>query len=459
MANAKTTTKDRTADQVQPGEAPKGNLATAGTTEQKTVHPIVAFKTYADERLTTLETALPPHITPNAFMSVVLTALQKKPDLLKCTKKSLWNACVMAANDGLLPDGREGAIAPYGENENGQKVADVATWMPMVEGLRKKARNSGMVRDWYVEVVYAGDFFLYRKGDDPRLDHEPVPPSRRTGGIIAAYSIAVYTDGTKSAPEVMWIEEIELIRAKSKAKKGPWSDTTFYSEMCKKTVARRHYKALPKSAGMDALILRDDKEFDLDHRSDEAIEQREARRSLSTRAAFDQFANPGPTIEHDDEPTGSDFDGEEQRTDGDGEFDDGGDTDNGREADGGKPPADQQQPQGGQTDAATAQSGEGGGAAQDSAGGDTEQRKWPEGQVPKDQDEYQFYAETIIGGWTRASEFDTGTAKIVGADGMPDWWKSKPERDLRTACGVTKDTFDTLVGKIKDKQAALRKGK
>jgi len=195
---------------------------------------------------------LPSHIPAERFANVVRTAINNNPSLMRCTKQSLWNACMKAAQDGLLPDSREGAIVPYGENEDGNKKPDIATWMPMIAGIRKKARNSGEIKDWYVEIVYDGDIFDYQKGDDPRLVHKPCRPSLRNPaglahhGIVAAYSIAVLSDGYKTAPEVMWIEDIEAIRAKSKAKKGPWSDAAFYPEMCKKVVARRHAKSLPR---------------------------------------------------------------------------------------------------------------------------------------------------------------------------------------------------------------------
>lgn len=260
------------------------------------MHPLVAFKDAMEKRTVELSKALPPHIPVERFMRVVLTALQNTPSLLRCTQQSLWNACMKAAHDGLLPDGRDGAIVPYGENENGQKKADNATWMPMINGLRKKVRNSGEIRDWYVEVVYAGDVFQYQKGDDPRLHHEPVPPSMRKQsmpyqGIIAAYSIAVFKDGTKSVPEVMWIEEIEGVRSKSKAKKGPWADPVFYVQMVKKTVARRHYNTLPQSTDLDDLMRRDDDLYDFSDRGDAAPA---VTREATIKGRLDQLAGSSP---------------------------------------------------------------------------------------------------------------------------------------------------------------------
>lgn len=416
------------------------------TAEPKAQHPLVAMKGYIDQRVGELQFALPPHISPDRFTRVVMTALQQKPDLLKCTRQSLWNACLRAAQDGLLPDGREGAIAPYGESTNGKRSAEIATWMPMIEGLRKKARNSGDIRDWYVEIVYAGDEFDYQKGDSPRLYHKPVPPSQRIkgvgiNGIVAAYSIAVYPDGTKSAPEVMWVEEIEAIRSKSKAQKGPWSDPVFYSEMAKKTVARRHYKSLPHSSDLDDIMQRDDEAFGLQERGEAQIADRQQKRVASIGAALDQFAGP-PMIEHDDggEPSG-DQDDFYAAPENDGEFDDAP-----------TPPAAQNaaaQGTAGAKQAAAAprpQENVQPAAPPDDAGIDADARHWPEGQTPTEPDEYQFYCESKLETFTQSGE--------VGP-----WWRSEAERRLRNECGVTKEMFEALQAKAKARAEALAAGR
>lgn len=236
--------------------------------------------------------ALPAHIPPERFARVVMTAIQNNPKLLDCTRQSLWNACMKAAQDGLLPDGREGAIVSYGENEGGQKRADIANWMPMIGGIRKKARNSGDLSGWEAHCVYENDQFSFELGDEPFIRHAPALGDR--GKIIAAYSIATLKDGYKSR-EVMSIKEIEGVRSKSKAKKGPWNDPIFYPEMCKKVVARRHAKVLPMATDLDDLIRRDDSLYDLDG----AREDAQATRPRSIAGKLDALAQmPERTIDH-----------------------------------------------------------------------------------------------------------------------------------------------------------------
>lgn len=196
--------------------------------------------------------ALPAHIPVARFMRVVMTAVQNNPDLLRTDRRSLFNAAMRAAQDGLLPDGRDGAIVPYKGD---------AQWMPMIGGIRKKVRNSGEIVSWDVQAVYENDDFDFQLGDDPMIYHKPKLGDR--GKIIAVYSIATLKGGEKSR-DVMGIDEVEKIRAISRSKNGPWANPTFYPEMAKKTVARRHSKVLPMSTDLDDLLRRDDHLYDLD---------------------------------------------------------------------------------------------------------------------------------------------------------------------------------------------------
>jgi recombination protein RecT len=293
-----TTTADRT-QTASPREAPADNLPANQQAQAQSRHPLVQFREYVNQRMTTLEEALPPYITPKKFVSVVMTALQTKPDLLKCTFPSLWNACVRAAHDGLLPDGREGAIAPYGESADGKRVAEIATWMPMVEGFRKKIFETGKVKSWEVNVVYEKDEFDYQLGDNAFITHKPAIGLANPGGIVGGYSIAKLTSG-ETVREVMSAFQINQVKAKSKALKGPWSDAQSFPEMCKKTVARRHYKQLPHSESLDAIFARDDQENGF--ADPEATPIAPApRRAISSQVAMDQYAGlgDGETLDHE----------------------------------------------------------------------------------------------------------------------------------------------------------------
>jgi recombination protein RecT len=493
-----TATRERPAQNAQAPQT--GNLP--ANEQPKRVHPLVAFRDYAEERIATLQTSLPKHISQDVFLSVGMTALQKKPELLKCTKQSLWNAFIMAAQDGLLPDGREGAIAPYGQNVDGKRSAEIATWMPMIEGLRKKARNSGEILNWEVHAVRARDHFRFALGDDAFIEHEPYFGNEDPGDVLGVYSIATLKDGTKSR-DVMTIRDVRKIEAKSSAKNGPWKDPTFFGEMAKKTIARRHYKQLPHSAALDKLIARDDAEFDLDHQADEQVEQRQTRRLASTTAAFDRFA--GQTIDHDaeiGEVIDEDFGGNDAGQDDFANADDRAEVltqeadqqaakaaetqkradaektaaaaktaeaEKARQAEAAKtvtkkddaisggpqgaaqgsgaadkasaaPPAEEGTTSAGASDAQV----DDGGTDRDDPGVDSQDRRWPNGATPSNEDEYEHYAETTLAYFTDGSN-------------VAPWWKSKEQIDLRKACGVKQSTFDRILKKAQNRVAELKK--
>ena len=216
------------------------------------------------KRETQFTAALPAHMPVERFMRVVLTAVQNNPALANADRAYLWNSCMRAAQDGLLPDGRDGALVIYRSKSNGDWI-DKVQWMPMIGGLRKKVRNSGEIKDWNAHVVYAKDQFEFELGDEPFIRHKPFMGGD-PGPVIAAYSVAQFKSGEKSR-EVMTRAQIEQVRAASKSKdKGPWVD--WFDEMCRKTVARRHAKVLPMSTDLDDLIRRDDALYDLDSKSD-----------------------------------------------------------------------------------------------------------------------------------------------------------------------------------------------
>ena len=206
--------------------------------------------------------ALPPDVSVDQFTRVVLTALQQNQDLMSVDdKQSLYNSCVKAAQDGLLPDGREGALVIFNKKDgNGWKKG--VQWMPMVNGLVKRAAKSDIVLD--AHVVYANDQFNYTLGDSPTITHVPTPFSDNRGEPIGVYAIATLDDGTKKR-EIMSKAEVESVRQASKmANGGPWKD--WWSEMARKTVVRRLFKSLPlktpKDPTMATAVTRVDEEFE-----------------------------------------------------------------------------------------------------------------------------------------------------------------------------------------------------
>src|SRR5580765_2547904 len=104
-------------------------MATTAVAE-KTVNPMETLRGQLERRSDELKRALPQHMPPERFIRVVLTAVQINADLLTVNRQSLWNSCLRAAQDGLLPDGREGAIVPFRDNNDRSptKGQTIAQW-------------------------------------------------------------------------------------------------------------------------------------------------------------------------------------------------------------------------------------------------------------------------------------------------------------------------------------------
>ena len=200
-----------------------------------------------------LQAALPEHVTVDKFCRVVMTAVQSNYLLLQADRMSLLKSCMEAAADGLLPDGREGAIVPYRDRKANRVTAQ---WQPMVWGLVKLVRQSGELRDIGVEIVRESDKFeRWIDEDGPHFKH--TPSLTQEGAPIGVYSYARTKDGGFYIEYMSWAE-IEKFRALSKAKSddGPWS--TWTEEMAKVRPIKRLCKRLPMSTDAIDAFRRDD---------------------------------------------------------------------------------------------------------------------------------------------------------------------------------------------------------
>jgi recombination protein RecT len=188
--------------------------------------------------------ALPPGVDPNRFARVVQTALQQNQKLLECTPDSLWGACMKAAQDGLLPDGREGAMVP---RWNGKAKRLEAHWMPMVAGLIAKAKRKGSVASLSAQVVYEGEPFQVLLGDEDRIHHVRDIAKVKRGAEVAVYAIATMKDGSKEREIMSW-EQVQQVAAVSADRESGdvqpvWK--TWPEEMARKSCIRRLSKRLP----------------------------------------------------------------------------------------------------------------------------------------------------------------------------------------------------------------------
>lgn len=164
--------------------------------------------------------ALPENISADRFVRVATTALMHSPEIADCDSDSIFWALLRCAQDGLLPNGVEAAIAPFNDTRNNRKVA---TYLPMIGGLRMKLAQFG----WSLRtrVVYSADEFSYEYGLEQHLTHRPAPPGTDRGDRIAAYAVASHRDGRKEFT-VMSAAEVEKVKALAKTKNvwDKWTD-------------------------------------------------------------------------------------------------------------------------------------------------------------------------------------------------------------------------------------------
>lgn len=185
--------------------------------------------------------ALPKHITPDRMARVCLTALTTNNDLARSDPSSFLSCVLQASQLGLevnSPLGLAYLIPRKDKSGNFYTTLQIG-----YQGMLDLARRAGQIVSIEAEVVYAGDHFVHRKGDNPLIEHEPRGEDSPEK-ITHAYAIARLKDGGIQR-EVITRKQIDKSRALG-ARSGPWS--THYAEMARKTVIRRLYKLLPKSA-------------------------------------------------------------------------------------------------------------------------------------------------------------------------------------------------------------------
>lgn len=198
-----------------------------------------------------LEAALPEHVSIDKFVRVILTAIQSNYMLAQADRTSLLKACMEAAADGLLPDGREGAIVPFRNNKTGKTEAQ---WQPMVWGLVKLVRNSGELRDIGVEIVRTADKFeRWIDENGPHFKHTPALDG--AGDPVGVYAYARTKDGGFFIEYMTWTEVLKF-KALSKSKNGPWQE--WPEEMAKVRPIKRLCKRLPMSTDAVEALRRDD---------------------------------------------------------------------------------------------------------------------------------------------------------------------------------------------------------
>ena len=257
-----------------------------------------------------LKKMLPPSIPSDKFVRTVQTAITLNPDLAQADKNSVLTACMKAASDGLVLDGREAALTIYNTKQKDGSYKKMAQYIPMVAGIIKRVRNSGEVARLNAFVRYENDEFHVAYGLEMKLEHKP--NFEDPGKPLGAYAVCLFKDG-ESDFEYMSAKQILNIAGQGKnAEQYDPAKGKNFGEWWRKTAIRRLSKRLPVDSDIARVVERIDDDFDFkpggrDHGPlvDEdgvVIEHPEAEKPAGkTRGAAAAKLNPKPKSEPEHE--------------------------------------------------------------------------------------------------------------------------------------------------------------
>lgn len=222
------------------------------------------FNGWLESRMKIISDVAPRFYKPERLARIILTEfVVRNPKLLNCTRNSVMGSLLQCAVLGLEPGiGGQCWILPFKEKRDGQFV-DVANFVMGYRGFIALGRRSGIISHCEAVSVHQNDTFEFQEW--PRsLVHKSFRGGDR-GPTIGAYSIAHLVmagqPGTRipiaDKIEYMSIEEIEQVRAQSKAPNSPaW--TNWYDEMAKAKVTKRNFKYLATESLLNSAIQVDD---------------------------------------------------------------------------------------------------------------------------------------------------------------------------------------------------------
>jgi recombination protein RecT len=228
---------------------------TNSTTTTTTVNnPLAELRKQFTAMQPELAMALPAHVAPERFVRIVMTAIQQNADLMKADRKSLFGACMKAAQDGLLPDGKEAFLNCYYSKKDNKFIA---SYQPMIAGILKKIRQSGELKQLSCDVVREGDMFHHYVDEiGEHFKHQVADEDNADSPVKYVYAALWTKDGgfyfRKMTPKA-----VEKARAVSRAaNSGPW--VQWWDEMALKTVLRNLSKRVPMSVEVESVIHRVD---------------------------------------------------------------------------------------------------------------------------------------------------------------------------------------------------------
>ena len=200
------------------------------------------------------------------FLSSVVSAIQRTPELLNCDQTSVIISFLKVAELGFMPSDVSGEayVLPYGGK---------AQFQLGYQGLVTLFYRAG-VKSIAAEIVKKNDEFSYKNGV---LEHNPDMFSDDRGEPIGAYVVIELQAGGKITKVMSKKEIMHIGQSFSKSFKTsftPWksaNDPELW--MWKKTVLKQAAKLVPKNETIFKAIAEDNKESNVNDRMEKAKEE------------------------------------------------------------------------------------------------------------------------------------------------------------------------------------------
>lgn len=172
-----------------------------------------------------LQNHVAKNIKVSTFIAFALNFARRNPSLLNCDRASVLLCLQRIGELGLLPDGRDVALIPFGQE---------CTMIIQYHGLKKLMMGTGLVAKVRAENIHENDIFEHDLGIIRKHTWDAKKPR---GEWVGSYCMAVMKNGDQES-EIMSADQVEAIRQRSKTKdRGPWK--TDPDMMRRKTPTRR----------------------------------------------------------------------------------------------------------------------------------------------------------------------------------------------------------------------------
>ncbi len=188
-----------------------------------------------------------------ALRTFLIRQKREQPEFFKgLNPESLLEALLRIARNGLLPDGKEAAIAVY---------KGVAQAMFMRDGFVKVIWRTGLAMEINDQVVTVDEYttgrFEYEEGDQGFIVHKMDLMRKDEDPVAAAYCVIKLVGGGVMR-EVVPKDELDKIAKMSKSPaRGAWKH-----QMHRKAALRRIMGKMPREAGIAQLLADDEDGYD-----------------------------------------------------------------------------------------------------------------------------------------------------------------------------------------------------